>query len=269
MKGTFLETVVAKTRERVARTKSAHYLNALRLKAEAMRSQREAHCFRRALSASERINIIAEFKRASPSKGVINAQIDATAQARQYMSGGAAAISVLTEPEYFQGSLDELVKVRQAVDTPILRKDFIVDEYQIVEAAAAGADAVLLIVAALPSKELGLLRRLAEDDLELDALVEVHNENEIQRAIDSGASVIGVNNRNLKTLGVSLDVSRQLIAIKPVDAVMVSESGLSSPDEINELRWLGFVGFLIGESVMRSADAKGELRKLIGETVSN
>jgi indole-3-glycerol phosphate synthase len=262
MNGTFLDKVVAGTRERVGRIRSDHYLNALQKRADTARRRREPHCFHKALSAANRINIIAEFKRASPSKGVINASVDAVAMARQYASAGAAAISVLTEPDHFQGSIGDLLKVRQAVEVPILRKDFIIDRYQIVEAAAAGADAVLLIVAALPDDELTALRRITEDDLGMDALVEVHDADELRRAIDIGATMIGVNNRNLQNLEVSLDVSRDLIKHKPPNTLMVGESGISTRDEIDELRGLGFDGFLIGESLMKSADPAAALRAM-------
>jgi indole-3-glycerol phosphate synthase len=265
MKGTFLNTVVAETRERVARAKSDNNFTAFRRKAEAARQHREEHRFREALAVPDRINIIAEFKRASPSRGVINDRVDPAAQARGYVAGGAAALSVLTEPEYFQGSMADLLKMRGAVETPILRKDFIVDEYQIVGAAAAGADAVLLIVAALPDAELSNLRRIAEDDLGMDALVEVHEITELERATDAGATLIGVNNRDLRTLEVSLDVSRQLIEHKPTNFLMIAESGLSTRDEIDELRGRGFDGFLIGGSLMEATDPERALRSLIGE----
>jgi indole-3-glycerol phosphate synthase len=214
------------------------------------------------LSREDRSNIIAEIKRASPSKGIINDDIDVTQLARDYEAGGAAAISVLTESEYFRGSLDDLAAVHTAVDVPILRKDFIVDEIQINEAALAGADAVLLIVAALGASELRSLRKLAEDELDMDVLIEVHTLDELNTAENAGATIIGVNNRNLHSLDVSLDVSRSLIGYKPPGSIMIAESGISSYDEIQELRDLGFGGFLIGEAFMKSEDPTKALRAL-------
>jgi len=206
------------------------------------------------------MNVIAEIKRASPSRGVINKDIDPVAQAKKYVGGGAAAISVLTEPEYFMGSFTELVDVREAVTVPVLRKDFIIDECQVYETGVAAADAVLLIVAAMPPGDLEALMAIA-DHLGLDALVEIHTAEELRIAISAGASLIGVNNRDLYSLEVSLDVSRELIKHKPEGVLMVAESGISTRDEIDELRGLGFDGFLIGESLMRSPEI---LASLIG-----
>jgi indole-3-glycerol phosphate synthase len=262
MKGTFLETIVSTTRERVARVKTDQYLNALRKKAEKKRQGTERRRFRDALAAANGANIIAEIKRASPSKGAINLNINVAAQAARYEAGGAAAISVLTEPDHFQGTMADLLSVRQAVDVPVLRKDFILDEFQILEAAAAGADAVLLIAAALGVDELTALRRFTEDEVGIDALVEVHDLAELNSAIEAGARLIGVNNRNLHSLEVSLDTSRELAVHKPSGAVFVAESGLTSRTEIDELKTLGFDAFLIGEALMKSADPVAALEEL-------
>jgi indole-3-glycerol phosphate synthase len=259
--GKFLETITATTRERIARVRTEQYAAALARNASKTRSERRPHLFREALTGPDRTNIIAEIKRASPSKGLINASLDAAAQARRYAAGGAAAISVLTEPDHFQGSIADLINVKAGVDLPLLRKDFIVDEFQILEAAAAGADAILLIVAALEQNELERLRAFA-DELGLDALVEVHDADELSRAVDAGATVIGVNNRNLQTLDVSLETSRQLAAKKPVNSNFVSESGISARAEIDELRDLGFDAFLVGEALVRSGDPKEMLEEL-------
>src|SRR4029078_4178998 len=166
--------------------------------------------------------------RRSPSKGMIREGADPIEIARAYREGGAVAISVLTEEDYFAGSLDDLRQVKAAVDLPVLRKDFIVDEYQVYESAAAGADAILLIVAALDDELLARLRRLAEDELQLDALVEVHTSDEMKRAAAVGAKLIGVNNRDLRTSEVSIDTSLSLAREAPADAVLISESGLKS-----------------------------------------
>lgn len=252
---TFLDKIVTKTRELVAVKKREADLDALTRRAIEVRAYAKPRRLRSALANADRTNIIAEIKRASPSKGVINADIDVADLSRQYDAGGAAAISVLTESEYFCGSLDDLRVVRGAVDLPILRKDFTVDEFQIYEAAAAGADAILLIVAALSQADLLRFLRLAQDDLGMDALVEVHTGPELAAATRVGADVIGVNNRDLHSLAVSLNVSRRLIADRPANALIVAESGISNRDEITELRNLGFDGFLIGEALMLTVDA--------------
>jgi indole-3-glycerol phosphate synthase len=219
-------------------------------------------CFRAALARRDRVNIIAECKRRSPSRGVLRAEYDAAAIARSYARGGAAAISVLTEPTFFDGSLADLSAVREAVDAPVLRKDFIVSEYQLLEARAAGADAVLLIVAALSPRALrGLAGRAAS--LGLDVLVEVHDAQELAVAIDAGADVIGVNNRNLRTLAVDVRASDELMARIPTGVVAVSESGLKGAAELRHLRAIGYSAFLIGERLMLADDPEAAVRQLV------
>jgi indole-3-glycerol phosphate synthase len=257
MSVTFLERIAQETRARMA--ESAINSTDLEADAFAARELRPHHLLRDQLARRDRTNIVAEIKRASPSKGVINGNIDVADVAQSYARGGAVAISVLTEPEYFGGSLYDLITARKAVALPLLRKDFTVSELQIYEAAAAGGDAVLLIAAILSTVELSAYSRLAEDILGMDAIVEVHTVDELRLAQDIGASLIGVNNRDLHSLEVSLDVSRELIRYRQDDSLMISESGISSTDEITELKDLGFNGFLIGESLMRSADAAGML----------
>ncbi len=261
MSPTFLEKVTAEARQRVAQAREFGYLDKLRDVAHQRRANGVPNRLRTALAHPDRTNIIAEIKRASPSKGVIKANIEVAKVARSYAEGGAAAISVLTEPKHFDGSISDLVSATKAVEIPTLRKDFIVDEYQILEAAAAGASAVLLIVAALSAEELSSLYETASD-LGLDVLVEVHDATEIHKAIDLGASIIGVNNRDLHSLEVSLETSRKLIELRPDDAIMVAESGLTSREEIDELRGLGYDGFLIGETLMRSGNIVETLRRL-------
>jgi indole-3-glycerol phosphate synthase len=180
-----------------------------------------------------------------------------------YEAGGAAAISVLTEEDRFQGSLDDLRAVRAAVKIPVLRKDFIFDEYQLYESAAAGADALLLIVAALDDDTLVRLRHIAEDKLGLDALVEVHTKDEMRRAVDSGGTLVGVNNRDLRSFHISLDVSVQLSQDAPANIMLVAESGLRLREDLSRLRALGFRGFLIGETLMRAVEPETALRKLL------
>jgi indole-3-glycerol phosphate synthase len=262
MSGTILDKIFSDKRARVEAAKRTSAPVALRASALDARSERGSHRFRNALSDPSKINIIAEFKRASPSKGVINDGIEPAEVARHYSAGGAAAMSVLTEEDHFEGSLDDLRAVRGAVDLPILRKDFIFDEFQIYEAAAAGADAILLIAAMLTVDEIERLRTVAEDELQMDALIEVHTLEELERVNGMGAKLIGVNNRDLKTFDVTLDVSRELIRHAPENAIMVAESGLQTRDDLVELHGLGYSGFLIGETLMRTGDPAAELRRL-------
>jgi indole-3-glycerol phosphate synthase len=217
-------------------------------------------CFARAAVATG--SIIAECKRRSPSRGVLKAEYDAVAIARSYARGGAAAISVLTEPTFFDGSLADLSAVREAVEAPVLRKDFIVTEYQLLEARAAGADAVLLIVAALSPRALRALAGRAAS-LGLDVLVEVHDAQELTVAIDAGAEVIGVNNRNLRTLAVDVRASDELMARIPTGVVAVSESGLKAAADLRHLRAIGYSAFLIGERFMLADDPEAAVRQLV------
>jgi len=219
--------------------------------------------FEAALSQAGRVNVIAECKRRSPSRGVLAERYDPVSIARRYGQGGAAAISVLTEPTFFDGALDHLSAVRAAVDLPLLRKDFVVDEYQLFEARAAGADAVLLIVAALDQQALVDLQARATK-LGLATLVEVHDEDELLRAIDSGARLIGVNNRNLRTLEVDVDASYRLAARIPSGVVAVSESGLQSRADLEQLAAAGYRAFLIGERFMTDPDPARAIGELIG-----
>jgi indole-3-glycerol phosphate synthase len=211
------------------------------------------------------INIIAEFKRRSPSKGMIREDANPIEIARAYETGGAVAMSVLTEEDYFAGSLDDLREVKSTVDLPVLRKDFIVDEYQVYESAIAGADAILLIVAALDDESLARLRRLAEDELQMDALVEVHTSDEMKRAVACGAKLIGVNNRNLRTFEVSLETSLSLAREAPSEALLISESGLNNSADLRRLYNAGYRGFLIGETLMRAHDLATALRSFRGQ----
>ena len=232
-------------------------------KRERMRSKANPHAFLRALQR-DGINVIAEFKRRSPSKGMIRADANVIEIARAYQMGGAVAMSVLTEEDYFDGSLDDLRQVKSTVDLPVLRKDFIVDEYQVYESAVAGADAILLIVAVLDDDLLARLRRLAEDELQMDALVEVHTSDEMKRAVACEAKLIGVNNRDLRTFDVSLDTSLRLAREAPSKALLISESGLNSPADLQRLHDAGYRGFLIGETLMRADDPAAVLRSFRG-----
>ena len=263
-----LSEIVDRKREVVARLRADPATRNFRDRALAIRANANPYALSRALVGTPRadptLNIIAEFKRQSPSAGTIRSDISATDVATRYERGGACAISVLTDEQYFGGSILDLAAIRAITALPLLRKDFIVDEIQIYEAAAVGADAVLLIVAALDDTTLARLRATAEDELGLDAMVEVHTSEELRRAVSVGARIIGVNNRDLRTFRTSLETSERLIAEAPRDRVMVSESGLQNPKSLRHLRALGFRGFLIGEALMRAADPEAALREFIG-----
>ena len=236
----------------------------VRERALEIRKSANPHRLVRALEPdAPRPNIIAEFKRRSPSAGIIRDDLTVTEIVHGYERAGACAISILTDEEYFGGSILDLRAARSSTKLPLLRKDFIIDPIQIFEAAIAGADAVLLIVAALDDLSLGELRALAEDELRLDALVEVHTSEELRRALNSGARIIGVNNRDLRTFQVTLNTSERLIAEVPRDRILISESGLQSADSLLRLRKVGFRGFLIGEALMRAPDPETALRNLV------
>lgn len=267
MTETFLDKIFEAKKKRIDKQKQIVNTGELRELALEVRNVSGPHRLLESLQDSGRIAIIAEIKRASPSKGVINDEIDVEMVAKSYERGGACAISVLTEEDFFKGSLDDLRTARQAVDLPILRKDFTFDEFQIYEAAEAGADAILLIAAMLDDEKLQRLHRLAETDLSMDALVEVHDLDEMERAANIGATLIGVNNRDLHSFAVSLDVSRSLIKLAAKKALVISESGLQTRDEIQELKQLGFSGFLMGETLMKSSDAEKSLKELTGITL--
>jgi indole-3-glycerol phosphate synthase len=259
-----LAEIIAAKRKRVAEAQRAKPSEVLRREAAAARRTSKSHALVTALDQTARLNIIAEFKRRSPSRGDIRANADPAETGRSYELGGAVAVSVLTEEDYFDGSLEDLRRVKSAISLPLLRKDFILDEYQIYESAAAGADALLLIGAALDDKTLARLRSIAEEELELDALVEVHTSIELKRALAAGARLIGVNNRDLRTFNVSLDTSIELASEAPSEASLISESGLNTREDLLRLRSHGYKGFLIGESLMRAEQPAVSLRKLIG-----
>ena len=218
--------------------------------------------FKEALSRTDRLNVIAECKRRSPSRGVLKANYDPASIARGYERAGAAAISVLTEPAFFDGHLDHLVAARRVTSVPILRKDFIVDRYQILEARAAGANAILLIVAALTPPALTQLHQAATE-AGLDVLVEIHDLFELPIALDAGASIVGVNNRNLRTLAVNTAVSRAAVDLIPDEVIAVAESGLTSAGDLQDLRSCGYDAFLMGERFMTAGDPGDALAGLI------
>jgi len=256
-----LSEILSKKKERVVAAKELVPVDQLRHQGQV---KAKPHALRAALRR-DGINVIAEFKRRSPSKGAIRADANLIEVVKSYEAGGAVAISVLTEEDYFSGSLDDLRQVKTAIDLPVLRKDFVFDEYQVYESAAAGADAILLIVAALDEDALMSLRRLAEDELGMDALIEVHTSDEMKRAVSCGAKIIGVNNRDLRTFAMSLETSLSLAREAPADALLISESGLHNPDDLRRLRTAGYHGFLIGETLMRAEHPAQALRRFTND----
>ncbi|MEW6381716.1 MAG: indole-3-glycerol phosphate synthase TrpC [bacterium] len=230
---------------------------------ERTKSLPPARNFYQALKQPDGISIIAEIKKASPSRGIIRKSFDPIQIAQVYEQEGASAISVLTDQKFFQGDLDYLRKVREIVSLPLLRKDFIIDEYQIYEARAAGADAVLLIAAALSPERLGGLYSLARS-IGLQVLLEVHDRDELDTALAIGAAIIGINNRNLKTFQVDLSVTASLAPLIPHDRVIVSESGIHEASQLHFLESLGVDAVLIGEAFMAHDDIGQAFRKLVG-----
>jgi indole-3-glycerol phosphate synthase len=264
---TFLATILATTRATVAAAKARVPLAELERRAAEHQPRGWAAALR--LQAAKGPAVIAEIKKASPSKGLIRADFDVEWLARRYQAGGAAALSVLTDELYFEGSLRNLKLASAATPLPCLRKDFMVDEYQILEARAHRADAILLIAAALTDAELKRFASVAHG-VALDVLVEVHTADELDRVLDAwgtlgenGADAIGVNNRDLKTFEVRLETSLELVERIPASAVRVAESGISTASNLARLRTAGFDAFLIGESLMRQADPGAALAELL------
>jgi indole-3-glycerol phosphate synthase len=260
-----LDQIVAAARKRCAGTKASADVRQLERDAETHAPRR----FRAALETAGRtgIAVIAELKKASPSRGVIRSDFDAGKLAEELERGGAAALSVLTDEEFFQGSLDNLRRASASSMLPCLRKDFLVDEFQLLEARAHRADAVLLIVAALLPAELELLTRRARE-FDLDVLCEVHDEQELLRASDVGCDLIGVNSRDLRTFQVDLGTAFRLAEMVPKHVLPVAESGLHSGLDIARLRSVGYQAFLIGESLMKAKSPGDALRALIAEAGS-
>jgi indole-3-glycerol phosphate synthase len=266
---TFLATILTSTRATVAAAKTRVPLAELERRCLENHPRGWAAALRRQAAAGPAV--IAEIKKASPSKGLIRADFDPAWLARRYRAGGAAALSVLTDEPYFQGSLRNLELASAAVPLPCLRKDFMIDEYQIVEARAHRADAILLIAAALANDDVKHLAEVAHG-FSLDVLVEVHTEDELKRVLDAlgetGANAIGVNNRDLKSFEVSLDTSLKLIGQIPASVVRVTESGIATAQDMTRLRQAGFDAFLIGESLMRQPDPGGALEGLLSEATA-
>jgi indole-3-glycerol phosphate synthase len=269
--GTILDRIVAACRAAVRDRKSVLPLAALRVsarKADPPRDFAAALCrqggqARHSGQACDALNVIAELKKASPSRGVLRESYDPAALARECEQGGAAAISVLTEEQFFQGSLAHLRAARQSVRLPLLCKDFIFDPWQVWEARAAGADSFLLIVAILDDAALRELLALGRE-LGMEPLVEVHTREELARALDAGARILGVNNRDLRSFEVRLETSLELVELVPDGCIAVSESGLRSHEDLVRLCRAGFDAFLVGEHLMQSPDPGAALRVLLG-----
>lgn len=250
-----LDQIVERTRERLQNEEKPD-----RRAAEAMAQMRTPFAFRRALAA-EGVNIIAEIKSASPSAGSIVADPDVESIARDYARGGAAAISVVTEPEFFRGSRDWLARAGRASALPVVMKDFIVEPSQIMRGIAAGADAILLLASLLEARQLADFIALLEA-YGCDALVEVHDEEELDRAVRAEARIIGVNNRDLRSFRVDLATSERLGARMPADVIRVAESGIRTRADVERLRAAGFHAFLVGESLLRQDDRAAAVEAL-------
>ncbi|MBY6217677.1 indole-3-glycerol phosphate synthase TrpC [Qipengyuania aquimaris] len=256
-----LEQICATKRDEVAARKAEHSLDELDGIA---REQSAPRGFQKRLAAAQDkgFGLIAEIKKASPSKGLIRADFQPAEHARAYAAGGAACLSVLTDAPYFQGREDYLVEARAACDLPVLRKDFMVDPWQVAEARALGADAILIIVAALEDGQMAEIESAAIER-GMDVLVEVHDAEELERAAALASRFLGVNNRNLKTFETDLATTEQLSALAPSDALLVGESGIFSHEDCQRLARSGVRSFLVGESLMRQADVEAATRTLL------
>ncbi len=256
-----LERILARKREEIAERRRRVGQRELEQRLDSASPPRGFVEALRRRRASGQPAVIAEIKKASPSRGVIRADFDPPAIARSYERGGAACLSVLTDVDFFQGADDDLVGARAACNLPVIRKDFIIDPYQVVEARAMGADCILLIVAALDQPQLDALYRQARD-LGLDVLVEVHDREEMLRALELGLTMVGVNNRDLRRFETRLDTSLELLDLLPDEVFMVTESGIHSREDVRRLRAAGIDAFLVGEAFMRAEDPGEELARL-------
>jgi indole-3-glycerol phosphate synthase len=260
---TVLDEIIAYKRGEVAALRAATPLDTMRARAERSPHPRD---FVAAISGPP-LRVIAEVKRSSPSAGPIRAGADPVATARSYEAAGASAVSVLTDRKYFSGSLDDLVAVRGAIDLPILRKDFTVDAFQVYEARAAGADAVLLIAGAIPAADLASLARLASE-LALTALVEVHSDRDLDDALSISPRVIGINNRDLHSLRTDLETTHRLRHRIPAGVTVISESGIATPEDVTRVATAGIDAILVGTSLMASPDPVAHLRALLAATAA-
>ncbi len=255
-----LDDIIDHKRREVEGAKKRNPLAALRERV----AERKAGAFADAIGTPGRLCLIAEVKKASPSRGILSPDFDPPAIARKYADSGASAISVLTDSKYFQGDASHLTRAKQACGLPALRKDFTIDEYQIWETASIGADAVLLIVAALSETQLSDYLQLASQ-LGLDSLVEVHDEKQLAVALAAGARIIGINNRDLRTFKTDVGVTARLAKEIPSGHIIVSESGIHTREDAERVREAGADAILVGEALMTSGDVSGKIRELIGD----
>lgn len=260
---TILDRIVARKREEIATAREEHSLAALCDRAMQRGDHRDFMEALRGLMTRRQPAVIAEIKKASPSKGLIREVFDPPWIARQYAESGAACLSVLTDRDYFQGSPEYLQQAREACDLPVLRKDFIVDPYQVAETAAMGADCLLLIAAILEPEALRELAAAA-GELHLDVLVEVHDEREMDVALESGFDLIGINNRNLHDFSTSLETTWRLAEKAPEGTLLVTESGIHERADVERMLERGIYGFLVGENLMRAEDPGQRFRELFG-----
>lgn len=261
---TILDKIVIRKKEEVALAKQHVSIKDLE---KTVYFNRNTHSFKKFLLDEEHTGIIAEFKRRSPSKGVINAKASVTEVTQAYTSAGASALSVLTDIDFFGGSKEDLLEAREANSIPILRKDFMIDEYQIIEAKAWGADIVLLIASILSPHEIKSLASVAKG-LGLNVLLEVHNREELERSICDDLDAIGVNNRNLADFTVDINTSFELVNEIPDKFMKISESAISSTETIHELKKAGFNGFLIGENFMKTTNPGEAIRHFVQKLIS-
>jgi indole-3-glycerol phosphate synthase len=256
-----LDKIIENKRSEVVKAKISKPLELLKSELQDLEKTRDFH---QSLRPEGTTKVIAEIKCASPSKGVLRPDFNPVEISKSYAREGATAISVLTDSRFFKGSLDHLRDIRSSVEIPLLRKDFIVDPYQVYESRFYGADAILLIAAALDSTILKQLLELAHS-LDMDAIVEIHNEAELEKAIQAGSKIIGINNRDLKTFNVSIETSLRLCRLIPKGKIVISESGISSIDDVKRLKSAGISVLLIGETFMRAPEPGEALRKLLSE----
>jgi indole-3-glycerol phosphate synthase len=258
MPKTILDKILSTKKREVARHKKAVHLSCLM---ECIARRKAPLAFTEAIKGDS-IKLIAEVKKASPSKGILRPYFDPMALAKTYADNGAAAISVLTDAEYFQGSPEHLAAIRQTVSLPLLRKDFIYDEYQIYESAAYGADALLLITAILEPTQLEKLMKVSRS-LGLSCLVEIHNEDELKIALNNGAEIIGINNRNLDTFEVDINTTQRLLPFIPEDKIVVSESGISWREDVKKLESWGVDAVLVGEALVTAKNIAKKMKELM------
>lgn len=255
----FLDKIIAQKRQEIHKIKRDRLLPVL---LEEARFAKEPRDFYKALASKNGIKIIAEIKKASPSKGILANDLDVISQAKIYQEKGAAAISVLTDNLFFKGSVEDLKDVKNVVDIPVLRKDFILDPIQVYESRAAGADAILLIASVLQFEELKKMKELAEK-LGMQVLIEIHSQNELSQVLPLGPRILGINNRNLGNFKVSLSTTLMVLPLIPEDIVVVSESGIRSRDDVSVLREAGINALLIGEALVKSRDPGKTLADLL------